>query len=205
MTTQYAFFFDQTRCTGCKACQVACKDKNDLSVGVTWRRVAEYVGGSWTEFDGGLQPNVYTYYTSVACNHCESPSCVEVCPTGGMRKREDGIVEVDQDICVGCRYCEWACPYSAPQFDSDAGVMTKCNMCADYLAEGKAPACVAACPSRALDFGELADMQAKYGNVRAVAPLPAAEYTQPALIIRPHRHAEMVEAPRGYLANPAEI
>ncbi len=205
MTKQYAFFFDQTRCTGCKACQVACKDKNNLNAGVNWRRVAEYVGGSWIEFDGGYQPNVFTYYTSVSCNHCESPTCVEVCPTGGMRKREDGIVEVDQDICVGCRYCEWVCPYSAPQYDAEAGVMTKCNMCADYVAEGKAPACVSACPSRALDFGELEDMQAKYGNVRAVAPLPSPEYTQPALIIRPHRHAEAAQAARGYLANPAEI
>ena|ERR1035437_3056941 len=99
---QLGFYFDQARCTGCKACQIACKDKNDLPVGVIWRRVAEYSGGGWShdEFQNTFTPDVFTYYTSIACNHCEDPICVRVCPTQAMHKGEDGIVTVDESICI---------------------------------------------------------------------------------------------------------
>ena len=163
---QLGFYVDQASCTGCKACQIACKDKNDLPVGITWRRVAEYSGGGWSqdESQGTFKPNVFTYYTSVSCNHCEDPICVRVCPTKAMHKGEGGIVSVDDGACIGCRYCEWACPYSAPQFNADKGVMTKCDFCQDFLAEGRDPACVAACPSRVLHFGEIDDLRRKYGD-----------------------------------------
>jgi anaerobic dimethyl sulfoxide reductase subunit B len=205
MAKQLGFFIDQNYCTGCKACQIACKDKNDLKKGVNWRRVAEYTGGSWTQAGDTFSANVYTYYTSVSCNHCADPICVKVCPTQAMSKGEDGIVAIDSDLCVGCRYCEWACPYSAPQFDSDAGVMTKCNFCADYLAEGKEPACVAACPSRVLQFGELSDLEAEHGTVRDVEPLPDPSITHPSLVIAPHRHAQRSGSGTGALANPEEV
>ena len=86
----YGFFFDQSLCTGCKACQIACEDKHDLPVGVNWRRVVEYSGGSWQESGNTFTPNVFTYYTSIACNHCENAICMEVCPTTAMSRREDG-------------------------------------------------------------------------------------------------------------------
>ncbi|MCC6803966.1 MAG: dimethylsulfoxide reductase subunit B [Anaerolineae bacterium] len=204
MAKQYAFHFNSNQCTGCKACQVACKDKWDLSVGVTWRRVAEYSGGEWTiSPDGTFTQTVVGYYVSVACNHCASPSCVEVCPTQAMHRREDGIVMVDYDLCIGCRYCEWSCPYGAPQFDSERGVMTKCNFCYDAVDAGESPACVAACPSRALEFGEREELEAKYGSVHEVSPLPTASITDPSLVITPHRHSAPVGA--GILANPEEI
>ncbi|MBU4214286.1 MAG: 4Fe-4S binding protein, partial [Actinobacteria bacterium] len=118
---------------------------------------------------------------------------------------EDGIVSVDADKCVGCRYCEWACPYSAPQFNAASGVMTKCNFCADYLAEGKDPACVAACPSRVLTFGEIDDLRETYGTVDDVEPLPDPSITKPNLVITPHRDAQRSGLGTGAIANPEEI
>jgi anaerobic dimethyl sulfoxide reductase subunit B (iron-sulfur subunit) len=204
MANQYGFHFNSNLCTGCKACQVACKDKWDLEVGVTWRRVAEFNGGEWVaNADGTYTQNVSAYYVSVACNHCQDPTCVEVCPAGAMIKREDGIVMIDQDACVGCRYCEWTCPYGAPQFSAKLGVMTKCNMCYDAVDAGEKPACVAACPSRALDFGELSELQAKYGTAAEVAPLPSASFTKPSIVITPHRNSAPVGV--GVLANPEEL
>ncbi len=206
MTKQYGFYFNSSVCTGCKACQIACKDKWDLPVGTTWRRVAEYTGGEWTpSADNSYTQNVFTYYTSVACNHCENPACVEVCPTQAMQKREDGIVLIDQSQCIGCRYCEWACPYGAPQFDAQKGVMSKCNFCYDALDAGGKPSCVTACPSRALDFGELEELRTKYGNEAAFAPLPDASITSPSLVITPHENAAPVGSTVGKLANPEEI
>ncbi len=207
MAKQLGFYVDQQYCTGCKACQIACKDKNDLAVGVSWRRVVEYTGGSWSTDEKAetFSPNVFTYYTSIGCNHCEDPICVKVCPTQAMHKGPDGVVTVDADKCVGCRYCEWACPYSAPQFDADAGVMTKCNFCSDYLAEGKDPACVAACPSRVLQYGEIDELREKYGSTADVEPLPDPSITRPNLVITPHRDAQRTGEGNGVIANPEEI
>lgn len=204
---QIGFYVDQSNCTGCKACQIACKDKHDNPVGVTWRRVAEYTGGSneTDAADGSFRTNVFTYYTSMACNHCADPICVEVCPSTAMHKGENGIVSVDPDICIGCRYCEMACPYSAPQFDAAKGVMTKCDFCADFLAEGRDPACVAACPSRVLDYGEIDDLRAKYGTESGLEPLPDPSITRPNLVITPHRDAQGSGHGTGAVANPEEI
>lgn len=205
MAKQLGFHIDQNYCTGCKACQIACKDKNDLPLGVSWRRVVEYTGGTWATSGETFSPNVFTYYTSVSCNHCENPLCVQVCPTQAMTKGADGIVTVDPDKCVGCRYCEWACPYSAPQFDADAGVMTKCDFCADYLADGKEPACVAACPSRVLTFGEIDELRAEHGSAVDIEPLPDPSITRPNLVITPHRQAQRTGDGNGVVANPEEI
>lgn len=205
MSTKLGFYFDQSVCTGCKACQIACKDKHDLPIGVKWRRVVEYTGGSWQEDGDTMVPNVFTYYTSIACNHCEDPICVKVCPTTAMHKREDGTVAVDPDKCVGCRYCEWACPYSAPQYNPELGHMTKCDLCADYRSEGRNPACVEACPSRALDWGPIEELRERYGDVDAVEPLPDPSITRPHLVITPHRDAQPTGTGTGAIANPDEI
>ncbi len=205
MATQLGFFLDQNYCTGCKACQIACQDKNDLADNLRWRRVAEYVGGGWSEHDDTFNPDVFTYYTSISCNHCEDPICVKVCPTKAIHKGDQGIVSIDKNLCVGCRLCEWACPYGAPQFDPKSGVETKCDFCADYLAQGKDPACVAACPSRALEFGDIDELRAKHGDVANIAPLPDPSITKPSLVIAPHRNAERSGSGTGVLANPAEM
>lgn len=209
MTTfkQLGFYVDQGNCTGCKACQTACNDKHDLPEGVLWRRVAEYSGGSneLNDADGTFRTDVFTYYTSVSCNHCEDAICMEVCPSQAMHRGENGIVSVNADICIGCRYCEMACPYSAPQFNAAEGVMTKCDFCADFIAEDRAPACVAACPSRVLDFGEIDDLRKKYGDESSLEPLPDASVTRPNLVITPHKDAQASGRGDGVIANPREI
>jgi anaerobic dimethyl sulfoxide reductase subunit B (iron-sulfur subunit) len=136
--------------------------------------------------------------------HCEKPACVHACPTGAMTKREDGIVFVDQKLCIGCRYCEWACPYGAPQFIEEQGVMSKCNLCMDLIDEGGKPACVEACVMRALDFGDIEELRAKYGDLAAIEPLPDASITQPAMVITPHKHAQASGNGTGRILNLAE-
>jgi len=198
---QYAFYFDSSACSGCKACQAACKDKNNLPVGLLWRRVYEVTGGGWTRSGAAWINDVFAYHLSISCNHCQRPICVEVCPTRAMHKRADGIVVVDQDKCLGCQYCSWACPYDAPQYDAARGRMTKCDLCVDNLEAGLPPACVAACPLRTLDFGELRDLQARRAAASDALPLPDEHFTQPALLIG--RHQAMGRAAQ--LGNAEEI
>lgn len=207
MAKQLGFYFDQSRCTGCKACQIACKDKNDLPDGVMWRRVAEYTGGTWRHDakEDTYVADVFTYYTSYSCNHCEDPICVEVCPTTAMHKGEHGIVTVDPTVCIGCKYCAMACPYSAPQFNEEKKVMTKCDFCIERVNEGGTPACVAACPTRALGFGEIDELRAEYGEDAAIEPLPSADITKPNLVITPHPKAQVSGQGTGRIGNPEEI
>lgn len=205
MAKQLAFYFNASACIGCKTCQIACKDKNDLPVGIMWRRVVAYEGGNWIETSGTHAPNgVFAYNVSTSCQHCQDPQCVKVCPTGAMHKDENGIVSVNADVCVGCRYCEWACPYGAPQFSEAKGVMTKCDFCKDQIAEGLSPECVRSCPMDALQFGELEELRAKYGDVAAIEPLPTADITHPSLVITLHPKAQISGEGTGRIANLLE-
>ena len=192
--SSYAFSFDASACTGCKACQVACKDKNNLPVGVLWRRVMEVSGGEWLQTGKTWSNTVFAYNLSMACNHCLHPKCAGVCPTNAYHVRPDGIVLLDSSKCVGCGYCNWACPYAVPQYNPAAGVMSKCNFCYDALDAGQPPACVAACPLRVLDFlqvdedaGDPAGLPLwQLPGAEHPFPLPSFSRTQPHLLIRPH-------------------
>ncbi|EIT7126721.1 dimethylsulfoxide reductase subunit B [Vibrio parahaemolyticus] len=188
---QLGFFIDSSICSGCKACQVACKDKNQLEVGRRFRRVYEVAGGEFIETpNGAFKNDVYAYTLSISCNHCDDPVCVKNCPTQAMHKRAgDGIVRVDTDRCVGCGYCSWSCPYGAPQMNIEAGQMSKCDMCIDRLAEGKQPVCVESCPLHAIKFGKIRDLRAKYGNVNEVRGMPSANITNPNIVINPNKGA----------------
>lgn len=207
MAKQLAFYLNESACIGCKVCQVACVDKNDLPVGVKWRRVYDYGGGSWVPLDDVMVPNnVFSYSISVSCMHCQEPLCVDVCPAAAITKRDDGVVLIDGNKCIGCRYCEWACPYDAPQFNASAGVMTKCNFCEDLLAKGQNPACVDACVMRCLDFGEFDELVKKYGSQRSIEPLPSADLTNPSIVLTPHKNAEFSGAGTGrILSLPEEV
>lgn len=205
MAKQLAFHFDASACTGCKACQVACQDKNNLPADIVWRRVFHYGGGGWIKQENYFLPNnIFVYSVSTACYHCQKPLCLEVCPAQAISKRADGVVLINADRCIGCRYCEWACPYGAPQFNEEAKVMTKCNFCFDLLDQGQNPACVDACVMRALDFGEIEELRQKYGDVNAIEPLPPADITHPSMVITPHKHAQMSGEGSGRILNLVE-
>ena len=172
------FYFNQQMCIGCRTCQVACKDKNDLEVGYLFRRVES--------FEVGEFPAPATFHYSGACNHCHTPACVEVCPAGATYiNEEDGTVQHDDEACIGCGYCALSCPYRAPKVDRDAGRSVKCDGCTRRVAEGGAPVCVEACPLRALDFGPIDELREKYGAVADVPPLPDATATSPNLVLTP--------------------
>ena len=193
----YAFTFDASACSGCKACQEACKDKNNLPVGVMWRRVIEVSGGGWVQTGDAWTNNVFAYNLSIACNHCVHPKCAGVCPTDAYVHREDGIVYIDPAKCMGCGYCSWACPYNAPRYNPDLGQMSKCNFCFDNIDAGLPPSCVAACPMRVLNFvgvsehsSVVSDQFSELWKVSASEhpfPLPNNSRTEPHLMVKPHR------------------
>jgi DMSO reductase iron-sulfur subunit len=117
--------------------------------------VIEVSGGAWQRKGEAWTNTVFAYNLSIACNHCVHPKCAGICPTGAYVIRDDGIVLLDTAKCMGCGYCAWACPYGAPQYNPEAGTMTKCNFCFDQIEQGLPPACVAACPLRVLDYKEI--------------------------------------------------
>ena len=159
-----AFYFDMTRCIGCKTCQIACKDKNDLPIGTIYREISSYEGGEYPVLD--------VFHFSASCNHCENPACVNACAAGAMYKTEEGPVLHDDELCIGCGACVEACPYGVPKLLPDKGISGKCDTCIAIRNNGFAPQCVSACPMRALDFGELEDLLAKYPGATPMALLP---------------------------------
>lgn len=190
----YAFRFDSSACSGCKACQAACKDKNNLPAGVFWRRVIEVSGGDWVKENGAWTNTVFAYNLSMACNHCVHPKCAGVCPVDAYTVRPDGIVLLDSTRCVGCGYCNWACPYAVPQYDPAQGVMGKCNFCFDALDAGQQPSCTAACPLRVLEVVKVEDISSPCALLplwdlpggQHPFPLPEFSRTQPHMLLRPH-------------------
>jgi len=142
--TGAGFTLDLGKCVGCGACVLACRLENRLPGGVGWRRILT--------LNAGRHAAGPTFHMSLACHHCRRPACLAACPSGAWEKRPDGVVRLNAARCVGCRYCEMACPFGAPSYDRVAGVMTKCHLCADRIDRGLPPACVAACPTEALGY-----------------------------------------------------
>jgi len=197
----YGFYVNTDICTGCKACMTACMDRNDLEVPAKYRKVYEFGGGDWTTDDNGaFVSQAFTYYTSMTCCHCDNPACVANCPTGAMQKDpETGMVFNDKETCIGCMTCEKSCPYNHPVQLAD-GLSYKCVLCSDENESGAPdPACAKACPVRALEFGEIADLREKYGDNKVIGEL--GDTTDPNVVIGLHRDASK----GGTLQNPAEI
>lgn len=166
---QYRFHFDMTRCIGCKCCVVACNEQNGNPAAINWRRVGEV--------EGGFYPYTQRYHLSMGCNHCLEPSCLVGCPVEAYTKDPvTGVVLHSADTCIGCQYCTWNCSYGVPQYNPERGVVGKCDMCHHRLADGMAPACVAACPESAIAI-EVVDIAAwRREHAAADAPgLPSAD------------------------------
>ncbi|MFZ5862682.1 MAG: DmsC/YnfH family molybdoenzyme membrane anchor subunit [Nitrospirota bacterium] len=170
---QHGFHFTADNCIACHACESACSEKNNLPAHLSFRKVGYLEGGSY--------PDVLRLNISMACNHCENPVCLKGCPTLAYTKYvEYGAVLQDPDICFGCGYCTWVCPYNAPQLDPVKGQVEKCNMCVDRLEIGLKPACVSACLSNALDFGVIEDIpQGKQQAKLAIPGFPDPTISQP--------------------------
>ena len=209
---------DLDTCVGCHACATSCKEWNAGGIagpltderpygkdpqGVWFNRVHSYE----LEADAATKQPEQTLHFPRSCLHCETPACVTVCPTGASYKRaEDGIVLVDEDKCIGCKLCSWACPYGAREYSEVEGVMKKCTLCVDRIYNDKLdeadrqPACVQACPTKARHFGDLADPQsavsllvADRGGVALMPELgyaPVNRYLPP----RPRRSGDEAQA-----------
>ena len=174
-----AFYFNQEDCIGCRTCQVACKDKNNLSVGIFFRHIRS--------FEVGDYPNPNRYHYSQTCNHCSSPACVVNCPTGVLFIADDKTVQQDIKLCIACRRCINACPYGAPKLLEFENVVIKCDACADLRAYGELPACVAACNMRVLEFGDREELASKHSGENLVSDLPflpSSSKTSPNTIIK---------------------
>lgn len=180
---QLAFYFDQTRCTGCYTCVVACKDWNNVPAGpASWMRISTIQHGKY--------PDLFMAFMATPCFHCVDPYCVPACPEDAIKKRpEDGIVVVNRDACIGkdqCGMCLDSCPHEAPQFGEEQDAkMQKCDLCLGRWEEGKPPVCVAACPTRALDVGPIEELEAKYGDVREAAGFAYDDVLRPCVILKP--------------------
>ncbi len=182
---QHGFHFTADNCIGCHACEAACSEKNALPAHISFRSVGYVEGGTYPDF---RRVNI-----SMACNHCDDPVCLKGCPTRAYTKfAEYGAVLQDPDICFGCGYCTWVCPYNAPQLDPQKGEVSKCNMCVDRLEVGLKPACVAACLAGALDFGVIETPPKNRVQTKLAIPgFPDPEITQPNI-----RFQQLRELPR---------
>jgi Fe-S-cluster-containing dehydrogenase component/DMSO reductase anchor subunit len=160
-------------CVGCHACEVACAEQNALPAHTQWRRVGEVQSGTF--------PDTQSYFLSSGCNHCLDAECAKGCPVDAYEVSDQGIVIHKDDVCIGCGYCTWNCPYGVPTLQEDRRIVTKCDMCHNRLAQGKDPACVQACPVGAIEI-ETVPIQQIFEEYRetGVGPdMPSPEITIP--------------------------
>ena len=157
----YGFVIDQGKCIGCHACTTACKSENQVPLGVnrTWVKYVET----------GAYPDVRRRFQVTRCNHCANPPCVRICPVTAMYQRDDGIVEFDPSICIGCKSCMQACPYDSIYLDPESNTAAKCHFCAHRLDVGLEPACVVVCPEHAILAGDMNDPASEISRVLATA------------------------------------
>lgn len=158
---RYTLLINLDKCSGCQACSVACKMENNVDLGVFWNRVKRM--GPVGEFPDKLE----MFYFPNQCMHCENPTCVEVCPTKATYQTDTGVVLVDADLCFGCQYCIWACPYEARTLDPNTKMVQKCTMCIHLLEKGEPPMCVYTCTTNARYAGDINDPDSEISRVLA--------------------------------------
>ncbi|MBI5017764.1 MAG: 4Fe-4S dicluster domain-containing protein [Deltaproteobacteria bacterium] len=157
---RYAFLIDLRKCIGCRACQVACKAENDVPLGVyrTWVK----------EVEKGRYPKVRRHFTPILCNQCEKPACTTVCPVIATYSMPNGIVYIDPHRCIGCGYCMAACPYAVRYIHPVRKVAEKCDWCWPRVRDGYGPpACVSACPTGVMTFGDANDPESEISRLLA--------------------------------------
>ena len=190
---QYAFDVSLDACSGCQACVIACHHLNGLSSGETWRRVGVLLGG--TEGDAFLR------YITTSCHHCIEPACALGCPVGAYEKdAETGIVRHLDDQCIGCQYCLLTCPYEAPVYVKEKGIVRKCDMCHQRLRASQAPACVEACPTGAIRIQVVSrDAVIQASDLAPLLPgAPDPSHTMPTTRYRSERAFPLDARPADY-------
>ncbi|MEA4900894.1 4Fe-4S dicluster domain-containing protein [Desulfitobacterium sp.] len=163
MEVRMGFVIITSRCIDCDACMVACRAENEVPLGNT---------RNWVKDSGvkGQFPEVKQMFEPGNCMHCDNPPCVRVCPTGASQKRSDGIVIVDHEKCIGCKYCLTACPYEARFINAETGKADKCTLCLHRLQQGLKPACVQTCLGKARQAGNLNDPESVVAKLLATYP-----------------------------------
>jgi tetrathionate reductase subunit B len=146
---KWAMVIDSTKCVHCHACTLACQNQNSLAPTENFNRLEER--------EQGIFPNYSKRIIPVQCQHCDNPPCVSVCPVGASYKRKDGVVMVNFETCIGCKYCILACPYSVRVVNTAEGYVHKCTFCIEFVEQGQKPACVTTCPMGVRTFGDLND------------------------------------------------
>ncbi|OGW16595.1 MAG: hypothetical protein A3G93_14300 [Nitrospinae bacterium RIFCSPLOWO2_12_FULL_45_22] len=180
---QKGWLIQLDKCTGCESCTIACKSENNtyplFSPMITEEGIPTHTSWRWVIFkDSGTYPNVKKRFVTSACNHCQHPACLASCPVDAISKRSaDGIVLIDQDKCIGCRYCEWACPYGVPQYNANTKKVEKCTFCVHRIDAGLKPACETTCTGRALHSE---DFNISNSGQNKPDGFPDPSYTHPA-------------------------
>lgn len=161
MSSQLAFSFDLSRCSGCMACVVACMDQNDIPAdGLSYRQLFK--------LEKGRYPSARLAFVTLACFHCNDAPCVLVCPREAIfRDEASGVIGVDENLCIGCRACAMVCPFGAPRFMAGKA-MHKCNFCIDRVTQHLEPACVHTCTTKALGFGSIEALSRKNAQKASV-------------------------------------
>lgn len=157
--TRLGFVLESDSCIGCHACTVACKSEHDVPIGVnrTWLKYVET----------GSFPNTGRSFTVMRCNHCDDAPCMKICPTSALHRTDNGVVDFDDNICIGCKACMNACPYDAIYINPDTNVANKCNFCNHRVEVGLEPACVVVCPTHAIVSGDLDDPNSEISKIVA--------------------------------------
>lgn len=160
--TRNTIVVDLNRCIGCFSCEVACKQENEIQLGEYWNKVI-------VEGPTGTFPNIEKYWLPTHCQQCEDAPCVNVCPTGASYRDENGVVLVNKEKCIGCKYCMLACPYGVRSWNKREAVVEKCTLCQHRTSAGQQPACVAGCCSEARFYGDLDDPSSDAAKALAAA------------------------------------
>ena len=158
----YAIVVDLDRCIGCHGCEIACKNENNIALGEYWNKVVER--GPFGEY-----PDLEMYFLPTMCQQCQDAPCVNVCPTGASYRDADGMVLVDKEKCIGCKYCMMACPYGVRSWSPSEHVVEKCTLCGQLTSVGEEPKCVAACCASARFYGDLDDPNSDASKALAAA------------------------------------